>query len=126
MDGDGEDRGGIFGLARIAVKHRADAAADFRDIFSVSLWDVRGPELLILIADLLTRTESRFHASVAEWEHPISRDAIYSLDLIDVLLMRWTGKQFKPVPRPWSNIRPTGRRHTASEALAILRPQNNV
>jgi hypothetical protein len=101
-------------------------AADFRAIFSVSLWDVRGQELLTLISDLLTDPSSRFHAAVAEWKHPLSRDAMYSLDLMDILLMRWTGDKFKPVSRPWSDIRSGGVKRTAAEALAILRPQKSI
>lgn len=96
--------------------------ADFRAIYAVSLWDVRGPELLHLINDLLSNPESRFHAAVALWDHPITRAGMNQLDLIDVLLMRWAGDKFKPVHRPWSTQRVGGKKRTAAEALAILRP----
>lgn len=89
----------------------------------MSLWDVRGPELLHLVAGLLRVPESQFHAVVAGWDHPISRQAMYQLDTIDVLLMRWAGDKFKPVARPWDGAnKPVVKKRTKSEALRILRP----
>lgn len=116
--------GGIVGLSRIAVEHRAELAADFRSIYSVSLWDVRGAEMWFLIRLLLANPASRFHAAVAKWEHPITFEAMYQLDLIDVLLMRWAGDKFKPVARPWDK-KPAGSKKTmlsAAEAHKRLRP----
>lgn len=76
-----------------------------------------------LVSGLLRNPESWFHAGVARWEHPISRQAMYQLDTVDVLLMRWAGDKFKPVARPWDRAgkRPVKKR-TAAEALRILRP----
>lgn len=73
---------------------------------------------------LLQDPTSRFHAAVAGWEHPISREGMYGLDLIDVLLMRWAGDKFKPVGRPWDKAKVRGRAklRTRAEALRILRP----
>src|SRR5690554_5420531 len=96
------EHGGIVGLSRIAVEHRAELAADFRSIYSVSLWDVHGFELWSLIRSLLANPASRFHAAVAKWEHPLEYGAMYQLDTLDLLLMRWSDKgKFKPLPRPW-------------------------
>lgn len=114
--------GGIVGLSRIAVEHRAELAADFRSIYSVSLWDVRGFELWSLIRFLLSNPGSRFHAAVAKWDHPITFEAMYQLDLIDVLLMRWTGDKFKPVARPWDKKPAKKSQLTATEAHKRLRP----
>lgn len=122
MDGNGQEAGGIFGLARLAVEHRGGLVADFRAIYSTSLWDVRGPELFQLITDLRSDPASRFQAAVAMWDHPLSREAIYQLDTLDVLLMRWAGDKFKPVHRPWSTHRIGAKKRTQSEALRILRP----
>lgn len=71
---------------------------------------------------LLANPASRLHAAVAGWEHPLDYVGIYQLDLIDLLLMRWSEKgKFKPIPRPWDKKRPSKGR-TATEALRILRP----
>lgn len=122
MDGHGAQRGGIFEFARQCVEHRAELAADFRSFYSTPLHAVQGAEFAHLVRALLGMPESRFHAAVVRWDHPISRAAMYQLDLIDVLLMRWAGDKFKPVHRPWSTQRPGGKKRTASEALRILRP----
>lgn len=115
--------GGIVGLSRIAVEHRAELAADFRSIYSVSLWDVHGFELWALIRLLLSKPESSFHAAVAKWQHPLSYEGMYQLDLIDLLLMRWSEKgKFKPVPRPSDVKRTPKTRLTAAEAHKRLRP----
>lgn len=90
----------------------------------MSAWDVRAPELLSLFSALLQDPRSRLHAAAAGWLHPISREAMYTIDLIEVLLMRWSEKgKFKPIPRPWSTAkRRSVKRRTAEEALRILRP----
>lgn len=82
---------------------------------------MRAPELWYLVQLLLQNPSSRFHAAVAGWEHPLSYEGMYQLDLLDLLLMRWSEKgRFRPVPRPWDSKRAVGR--SAADALRILRP----
>lgn len=117
--------GGIVGLSRIAVEHRAELAADFRSIYSVSLWDVHGFEMWALVRSLLSNPESRFHAVVAKWDYPLSYAAMAQLDTIDLLVMRWSDKgKFKPQPRPWDKKPAKAKKSTltAAEAHKRLRP----
>lgn len=82
-------------------------------------------ELWFLIRSLLANPASRFHAVVAKWDHPLEYAAMFQLDTLDLLLMRWSEKgKFKPVPRPWDK-KPAGPKKsnlTAAEAHKRLRP----
>jgi hypothetical protein len=78
-----------------------------------------------LILQLLSDSSSRLHAVVAGWDYPIDRAAMYQLDTLDMLLMRWSDKgKFKPVPRPWdkANKPKSKSKMTAAEAHRKLRP----
>ena len=92
-------------VAHLVREHRAELVADFRAEYSVSLFDVRGHELSLLILGLLKDPTTRTHAAFAKWEYPLSREAIYTLDLIDILLSKWMPKgKFKPSARPWDAV----------------------
>jgi len=74
---------------------------------------------------LLSDPRSRLHAVVAGWEHPIDRTAMYQLDTLDLLLVRWSDKgKFKPVPRPWDKANKPKSKSTltAAQAHRKLRP----
>lgn len=118
-----QDAGGIFRLAKQVASYPREAAADFRSIFSVSIREVTGPELLDLLDDLLTLPESRLRAVLAGWTYPLTRTDLHLLNLTDYLLMRWLRDKYKPQPRPWDKAPKTRKkRHTAEEAMRILRP----
>lgn len=86
----------------------------------MSPYEVSGPELAALIHSLLEDPASRFHAAVSGWTYPVTREAINQLDLMDLLLMRWQGDKFKPLPRPWDVQKRSGKSRT--EVLRQLRP----
>lgn len=114
--------GGIVGLSQLAVEHRAELCADFRSIYHTEFDAVPASEVWGLMKLLLADPTSRFHAAVAGWSHPLDYEGMFLLDLLDLLLMRWSEKgQFKPLPRPWDAKRVTKKR-SPSEALRILRP----
>lgn len=123
MVDDGEDSGGIFGLARLCVEHEQELVADFRCLFHVGYRDVQGQEFAQLILSLFTITESKFRAVVSEWQYPLTRAEMHQLDLYDLLLRRWAGDKFKPLPRPWDKKKKS--KLTRSQARAILRPHDN-
>lgn len=50
---------------------------------------------------------SQVHASLAEWEYPVSRNALAVADLFDAFA-RANFKQSEPYPRPWET-KPKGR-----------------
>lgn len=115
--------GGIFGLSRLAVTHRDELIADFRNLFGVSLYSVSGPEFLTLIHSLASDFRSKFHAALVDWKFTITREEIYLLDLTDLLILRWSDKdKFVARPRPWDKKQPKGKRRTSDEAKRILRP----
>jgi hypothetical protein len=118
---DGWLAGGILGLASLYVTHRRELTEDFRALYSTSIYEVAGQELADLLSALLRNPSSRFHAAIAKWKYPLSREGFALLDLTDVLLMRWMGDKFKPVTRPSDVPRErTGRSPEA--ALRMLRP----
>jgi len=117
------DAGGIFRLARQVTTYPREAVADFRAIYHVSLHDVTGSELVHLLGDLLTLPDSRLRAVLAGWTYPLTRTDLHLLTLTDYLLMRWLRDKYKPQPRPWDKAKtPRKKRHTAEEAMRILRP----
>lgn len=93
--------GGIASLCGVINGHLSEAVADFRAIYHVSLWDVPSHELLALTLELMKDPESRLHAAAAGWSHPISRDWIALVDLVDVQLASKSKNRPKPYPRPW-------------------------
>ena len=75
---------------------------------------------------LLSDSRSRLQAVIAGWSHPISREAINQLDLIDLLLQRWSEKgKYKPVERPWNVKKKSAKRRSVKEAMRILRPHKS-
>lgn len=75
-----------------------------------------------MVAQLSANPASTFHAAVAGWSHPLTWEGFRLLDLTDVLLMRWMGKNYKPVKRP-SDVKPKKRVGKSPEAaLRQLRP----
>lgn len=74
---------------------------------------------LILSAD----PSSQIGASLSEWSHPVTREALVFMDLYDLQHMSKSKRRPKPYPRPWSEpARKTwGRTSMTREAvLAIL------
>jgi len=70
---------------------------------------------------LLANPSSAFHAAVAGWTFPVSRESLYQLDLIDILLMRWQGDKYKPYPRPSDAPTPV-KGKSPEAAMRQLRP----
>ena len=84
-----------------------------------------------MIRELLSKPESLFHARVAGWDYPISREAMIAADVYDLQLRVALGKKqnrFRPYPRPWPDKNKTRlggsnkKKRTLSEVLSILRP----
>jgi hypothetical protein len=59
-----------------------------------------------LIADLLSRHDSRLQAKVAGWVRPISYEEMRLLDLLDFYRKK-NFSQFSPSPRPWDRAKRT-------------------
>jgi hypothetical protein len=115
--------GGILELSRLAVAHRSELAADFRELYSASVADVAPAEFFPLMVALLNDPRSRVQAVVAGWEHPVSREAIALYDLFDLVFRSKVSKpsDFKPYPRPWAAVRRRRSGLTASAARVILK-----
>ena len=122
--------GGIFALSRLAVEHREPLTADFRTIYSVSVHDARGAELWFLIHALLSNPDSRFHAAMAGWTHPLPFEGMALLDMYDLLYQSWPRKgRFKPYKRPWPDkstkkLGGSNPRRSIAEVRKILRPDS--
>lgn len=110
--------------------HRTELVADFRAIYSVSVWDVGSRELVTLIRSLVSDPTSRFHAAIAGWKHPISYEGMAQLDLYDLLYQSWKRKgRFKPYPRPWPDkatkkLGGSNVRRSIADVRKILRPDS--
>lgn len=56
--------------------------------------------------NLITRDPSSWTcASLAEWEYPLSREALILTDLIDIQHASKVKKRPKPYPRPWDHLK---------------------
>ena len=85
-------------------------------------------ELWPLLAMLLQRPESLFHAKVAGWKHAASWEWMRLTDLVDVQRQRGVKKRVKPLDRPWPDknvVRKGGKgknqRRSVAEVRALLR-----
>lgn len=122
--------GGTFALSRLTVEHREALSADFRTLYSVSLHEVRGAELWLLIRALVSNPVSLFHAQIAGWKHPISFEGMAQLDLYDLLYQSWKRRgRFKPYPRPWPDkatkkLGGSNVRRSIADVRKILRPDS--
>jgi hypothetical protein len=119
--------GGILRLGRLTVEHPERVAADFRELYGVSAWDIPTWEACLLVRDLLSDPRSRTAAAVAGWTHPVSREWMLLAQLHDVTLDTTHGlknPERHHLPRPWDGRRTRlgGGKRTRSEALSILRP----
>lgn len=73
-------------------------------------------------------TSSRLQAAVADWDYPVTREAIALMDLFDLQHSSKSKRKPKPYPRPWpANKKKYGGKKTvqrsAAQTLAILRPK---
>lgn len=62
------------------------------------------PEFWLLLRDLTDNPESRFHARIARWKYPVSREWMMLAEEFDAANRRVTPKGKpapKPLPRPW-------------------------
>lgn len=119
--------GGILELGQLIRSHTVEVAADFRELFSVGLWEVPPAEAVLLVRALFSDSRSRLHASHAGWEHPVSREWLLLADTWDLSLRKALPRngRFRPYPRPFGKQKIGGRgRRTAREALRILRPDS--
>jgi hypothetical protein len=119
--------GGIFTLVRLIGEHKTETVADLRALYGVSLWEVRIEELWHLVQMLTRDPRSWFHAAVAGWEYPISREWMAVTDLYDMQLASKNRTKQKPYPRPFSESkqrvggRAKNRRRSIGDVEAILR-----
>jgi len=102
--------------------------ADFRTIYGCSAYDVDARELWSLLAMLLQRPDSLFHAKVAGWKHPVSLEWMRLTDLADIQRQAASRKRVKPLERPWPDkktVRKGGKgknqRRTLAEVRSLLR-----
>jgi hypothetical protein len=81
-------------------------------------------EALRLTRILAGDPSSQIAASVAEWEHPISREDMTLRDIFDLQHKAAGAKRPKPYPRPWPDKTKRtfggGTRMTVAELRAIL------
>ena len=131
-EGRRDQRGGIFALLDLIEEHRAAFEYDWRARFNRPLSDV--PEAMpwgeaIRLTGLLRRDPSSWVAASLEgWEFPISREAVYLLDLFDLEHAKASKKAKPHEGRPWKRKGETRRRgsaagRTPAEVKAILRSQ---
>lgn len=118
----------LLGLIR---DHRGALEYDWRSRFGLGLESIgtvmTWSEATRLSGLLLADPSSWVCASVAGWDHPISREAIVLADMWDLTAKVHSQRRSKQAtyPRPWSG-RGQGRRHgstggrTRDEILAIL------
>ena len=103
--------------------------ADFRELFSVSVWRVSVREYVELVRALLQDPRSRLASKLAGWDHPVTRDSAVLMDLFDLLHQANSKRRPKPYPRPWAAKKKTklgGKRlvrRSAADVRAILRPE---
>lgn len=101
----GHTTGGILKLREIIAEHTSEIAYDFRTQFNLSIFDAGDKytwlEAVHLVAILLRDMGSWTHASVVEWEYPVSREWIVSAHTYDLLAAVNTKKKPKPYPAPW-------------------------
>lgn len=80
------------------------------------------PDFLALVKALLSDPRSRLQAVVAGWQYPLSRESMNTLDLMDLLLQRWSEQgKYRPATRPWDAVKP-GKKRSVEDAMRILRP----
>jgi hypothetical protein len=100
--------GGILKLREIIAEHTSEIAYDFRNRFNLSIFDVGDEftwlEAVHLVAILLRDMASWTHASVVEWDYPVSREWIVSAHTYDLLAAVNTKKKPKPYPAPWPEV----------------------
>lgn len=58
-------------------------------------------EAIRLTQQLQLDPSSHVSASVRDWTHPLSYEAAFIADLVDVQIARAIGKKAKSRPRPW-------------------------
>lgn len=95
----------------------------------MSLYAVDLRELWPLLAMLLQRPDSFFHAAVFRWKHPASLEWMRLTDVADILRQTAAGKKrVKPIDRPWpdrAQVRKGGKgknqRRSLAEVRALLR-----
>lgn len=129
MDEDaGGGAGGIWELARIVGEHLQEAVQDFRSIYGVSLWAVPTPEVWHLVRGLIGNTTSRLNAAFAGWSSPFTREQAILMDIYDLQVRARFQPPHTPYPRPWDRkpITRLVKKRTATEALAILRPNRRT
>lgn len=95
--------GGAFGLLGLIHRHRGAVEYDWRQRFHLGLTDI-GTEMSIFeaarLAELLLRDpSSQVSAAVQEWDYPISRETLASLDLFDLTMMANSAPK-GPRPKP--------------------------
>jgi hypothetical protein len=71
---------------------------------------------------------SRMYASIAGWNHPVTREAMVLMDLYDLQHASKSKRRPKPYPRPWplASKKLGGKktvRRSVTDVLAILRPK---
>lgn len=118
---EGGNAGGILELAQLTGEHLHVVLQDFRSIYNTSFWDVTVQEVWPLLLGLLVDPASRFHAAVAEWPSPVSREQLVLMDLYDRFVNANFKKPHVPYPRPWDH-KPARRQISDEQAMAILRP----
>lgn len=64
-------------------------------------------EAVHLVNELRRDSSSHVFAVLADWSHPVSREALALLDLIDLYGSSHTkkGRKWKPAERPWDHQR---------------------
>lgn len=97
--------GGSLKVLEFIQDHPAELAYDFRHKFQLSIFDIGGKvslaEAVLLIATLLTETDSHLTAAVQEWKNPVSREWIVLTHLYDLLAAVNSKNKPKPYPTPW-------------------------
>lgn len=117
--------GGIAGLLDLIEEHRSAFEYDWRSRFGLPLRSVfRGEmtwrEALALTRELYRDPASHVSAAVAEWAHPMSREAFVLADVYDVMA-KANFKNTRPYPRPTNQPKRSQRpRHSQATIRAAL------
>lgn len=98
--------GGIGELLELIEEHRGAFEYDWRTRFGLPLtvvggWEMSYGEAYRLTKELAVEPGSRVFAAVSGWAYPMSREALVTADLIDVIARAMFQRVHTTYPRPW-------------------------
>ena len=101
----GRTTGGILKLRELIEEHSPELAYDFRERFSLSIFDIGNTvtwlEAVYLVSVLLRDPASWLQAARNEWDYPVSREWVVAVHNYDLHAAINSKNKAKPYPTPW-------------------------